>query len=146
MKNVETNHTIDEYMSKFGNDYMLGNLWDFEEQDFNEGIEFKDDIVYWLINDRYYETNISVSNKSSLNEQLLKENPEYQERKKKKKKQVVHYIGMFGYGPLYNNSGTIPAPTPTPAPTIPSAPAPSITNGSTTPPTSPIGSPVGSGS
>jgi hypothetical protein len=149
MNNIETNHTIEEYMSQFGDKYLMGDLWDFEKQDFNEGIEFKDNIVYWLINDRYYETTIPVCNKSNLNEQILKENPEYQQRKKKKRSQKypVHYIGMFGYGPLYNNGSLVP-PTPSTKPeaTATSATAPAISAGSTVPPTSPVGQGVGSSS
>jgi hypothetical protein len=220
MKNIETNHTIDEYMTKYGNDYLLGNLWDFDKTDFDEGIEFKNNIVYWLINDRYYETPLSnnttlkeeydvaiyyknnmkdivtiddkaaKTTQEAMNKAKLKflqtewdshsndlrhkgydqkefvslKNKAYQtqivnnyngtpdlddeslqENKKKKRKQKypVHYIGMFGYGPLYNNM-VPPSPTASSSTStnIPSAPAPTISAGSTTPPTSPVGNAV----
>ena len=64
--NVDKSHTIDEYMDRFGYEYNDGLLWDFEESDFESGsIEFRDDIVYWLIDGRYYETDIPFSIKES---------------------------------------------------------------------------------
>jgi hypothetical protein len=139
MNNIETNHTIEEYMSRFGEDYLNGNLYDFEKQDFNEGIEFKDNIIYWLINDRYYETSLSSKNT------VLKESLNEDKKKKHRQKYPVHYIGMFGYGPLYNNGSLVP-PTPKPIePTIHSAPVPTLSAGSSVPPTSPVGNPIGQG-
>lgn len=60
--NVDKSHDIDEYLERFGDEYNDGLLWDFEESDFESGsIEFRDDIVYWLIDGRYYETDIPFS-------------------------------------------------------------------------------------
>lgn len=57
--NVDKDHTIEEYMERFGDDYNNGILWDFEDSDFWDGaIEYRKDIVYWLIDGRYYETTI----------------------------------------------------------------------------------------
>ena len=64
--NVDKSHDIDEYLERFGDEYNDGLLWDFEESDFESGsIEFRDDIVYWLIDGRYYETDIPFSSEES---------------------------------------------------------------------------------
>jgi len=61
---VEFNHNIKEYMSKFGDAYDNGDLWDFSKEDFENGaIDPRDDITYWYMRDlngdwRYFETNI----------------------------------------------------------------------------------------
>lgn len=64
--NVDKSHDIDEYLERFGDEYNDGLLCDFEESDFEGGsIEFRDDIVYWLIDGRYYETDIQFSSEES---------------------------------------------------------------------------------
>ena len=58
---VEEGHTYQEYLQKYGKQYVGNQLWDFSEEDFTNGaIEPDPDIVYWKINvygeTRYYET------------------------------------------------------------------------------------------
>jgi len=55
---IETEHTIDELHngSTWNNE-----CWDFPLEELLDGsIEPRDDIVYWLIGDRAYETTIEV--------------------------------------------------------------------------------------
>ena len=71
---VENNHTMKEYLDRFGDKYNDGMLWDFSEEDFEDGsIEINPNIVYWHIKDldgewRYFETDI-VCEKESLDEE-----------------------------------------------------------------------------
>lgn len=55
---IETGHTIEELHkgSAWNNE-----CWDFSLEDFWSGaIEPQEDMVYWLIGDRVYETNLNV--------------------------------------------------------------------------------------
>lgn len=60
--NVEKGHSYEEYMSKYGEDYRNGDLWDFPKQDLLDGAVAVDpNRVYWEIEVngeiRYFETN-----------------------------------------------------------------------------------------
>lgn len=55
----ELGHTEEEWLNEFGNDSSP--LWDVSIQDIIEGaIEPNDDIIYWYINGRLYETNKEI--------------------------------------------------------------------------------------
>jgi hypothetical protein len=74
--NLETGHTLEEYMEKFSNLYDVGALWDYSEEDlFNkweeEGPESFTGDTFWLIDGRYYE--VPVSNGKLLEEMTKKE-------------------------------------------------------------------------
>lgn len=57
---IEFNHTLEEYMSIYESDYEMGDLWDFPIEDiFDNAIEC-DDITFWFINGRLYETTMGV--------------------------------------------------------------------------------------
>lgn len=67
-KNIERNHTLQEYQTKFGNAYAYGKLNKFESTDFVSGCSFNENLVYWCIKDdndieEYYETNIPYTAK-----------------------------------------------------------------------------------
>ena len=58
---IEDGHSMEEYMSKFGELYNNGELWDFSEEDFGDAIDVDPNIIYWKIKDkdgevRYFET------------------------------------------------------------------------------------------
>lgn len=56
---IEFNKTLEEYMEKFGKNYINGELWDFSLEDMNSGaIELNPEQVYWQIEDRLYETKV----------------------------------------------------------------------------------------
>lgn len=56
---VETNHTLAEYIEKFGDAYDNGELWDFSKEELENGaVEPNKNIVYWEIDGRLYETTI----------------------------------------------------------------------------------------
>lgn len=49
--------TKTEYNDTYGNGYEVGDLWDFPiEELLNGAVEPNEDIWYWLINGRLYET------------------------------------------------------------------------------------------
>ena len=55
----EYNHTLEEYMILFGDEYDNGNLWDVDVDDlFNGAIERQENNIYWIIDGRAYETNL----------------------------------------------------------------------------------------
>lgn len=57
--NIETDHTMEEYMERFGEAYDNGELWDFQKEELFDGtIDYRWDIVYWEIDGRLYETDI----------------------------------------------------------------------------------------
>ena len=91
--NVDKSHTIDEYLDRFGDEYNDGLLWDFEESDFEDGsIEFRDDIVYWLIDGRYYETDIPFSSEESAKGGMDSEVTEGAEGKRRPGFEWVIYV------------------------------------------------------
>lgn len=48
--------TFEEYMLKYGDLYEKGELWDFSKEDILSGaVEPREEVAYWLIEDRYYE-------------------------------------------------------------------------------------------
>lgn len=60
--NVEKGHSYEEYMSKYGEDYRNGDLWDFSKQDLlDNAVTVDPDRIYWEIEVdgeiRYFETN-----------------------------------------------------------------------------------------
>lgn len=57
----ETGHTVEEYMERFGFEYDSGDCWDILVEELEDGtLEPNEDMVYWLIGDRYYETPLWV--------------------------------------------------------------------------------------
>ena len=59
---IEKGHTYEEYMSKYGEDYRNGDLWDFLKQDLlDDAVAVDPNRIYWEIEVdgeiRYYETN-----------------------------------------------------------------------------------------
>lgn len=79
---IEDNHTIEEYMDKYGEKYDDGDLVSYTPSEFCRICKPRTDIKYWLINGNYYETNISTNE--------LEES-----RKKKKKKETPIPMGEF---------------------------------------------------
>ena len=60
--NIEQGHTYEEYMEVYGVDYNNGDLWDFTQEDIENGaVEMDYDRIYWFIDGRYYETNEFMS-------------------------------------------------------------------------------------
>lgn len=60
---IETGHTLEEWTSKYGTDSQC--YWDFPMEDFITGaVEVNEDIVYWLIDGRIYETDIEPDRES----------------------------------------------------------------------------------
>jgi len=56
-ESIVKGHTIEEYMSMYGDLYRSGDLWDFAVSDVESGsIEIDPDKIYWEIDGRYYET------------------------------------------------------------------------------------------
>lgn len=58
---IETGHTYEEYMEKFGDKYKSGDLWDVSEEDLESGAaDLSPEIVYWEIEvdgqPHYFET------------------------------------------------------------------------------------------
>ena len=54
---VQTGHTLDEYESKYGEQYANGDLWDYPYGELFDGTtEPQEGMTYWLIGDRLYET------------------------------------------------------------------------------------------
>jgi isopropylmalate/homocitrate/citramalate synthase len=54
---VKKGKTLAEYMSKYGEFYKEGSLWDFSKEDIEDEAIFVDpDMVYWEIDGRWYET------------------------------------------------------------------------------------------
>ena len=52
---LETGHTLEEWSEKYGNDE---NRWDFPIEELLDGaIEPDEEMVYWVIDNRVYETN-----------------------------------------------------------------------------------------
>lgn len=65
--NIEKGHTEEEYMELFGYSYNQGELFDVPiEEIFDGSLEKNDDIVYWLIGNRVYETEIPYDHKTNL--------------------------------------------------------------------------------
>lgn len=59
--NYETGHTREEYMERFADEYDSGECWDILAVELEDGtLEPDEDILYWLIDDRYYETPLRV--------------------------------------------------------------------------------------
>lgn len=55
--NIVKSKTLEEYMAIYGVDYDNGDLWDFAIEDFENGaVEPQEDLVYWEIDGRLYET------------------------------------------------------------------------------------------
>lgn len=55
--NIVRGKSIDQYMRRYGKEYEEGTLWDFSIEDMRNGaIEPTEGMVYWLIDDRLYET------------------------------------------------------------------------------------------
>ena len=69
---IEANHTLEEYMSKFGEDYDSGDLTSYTESEFCRIVKPRTDIIYWLIDGIYYETDIYTYD---LDEQKKKKKP-----------------------------------------------------------------------
>lgn len=56
--NIENGHTLEEYEDIYGYDYENGDLWDFDLDEVVSGaVDLHDDMVYWCIDGRVYETN-----------------------------------------------------------------------------------------
>lgn len=65
--NIEKGHTEEEYMNLFGYSYNKGELFDVSiEEIFDGSLEKNDDIVYWLIGEYVYETEIPYDHKTNL--------------------------------------------------------------------------------
>ena len=78
---IETGHTYDEYMEKFGDKYKSGDLWDVSEEDLESGAaDLSPEIVYWEIEvdgqPHYFETCSEKENKimrESIRRDILNE-------------------------------------------------------------------------
>lgn len=56
---LDTYHTIDEWSKKYGDNDGDETFWDFDIRDIFEGsVEPDENIVYWYIDGRVYETDI----------------------------------------------------------------------------------------
>lgn len=56
---IVSNHTLEEWKNQCGDDE---NLWDFNIDDFLQGaVEPNENIEYWWIDGRLYETNIEIN-------------------------------------------------------------------------------------
>lgn len=54
---IETNHTLKEWELLYKQDYINGDLWDFSLECIKfQAIEPNPNMVYWLIDNRVYET------------------------------------------------------------------------------------------
>ena len=54
---VEYGHSIGEYMDKYGALYDSGTLWNFSKEELENGaVEPQEDMTYWEIDGRLYET------------------------------------------------------------------------------------------
>lgn len=54
---VEYGHSIGEYMDKYGALYDSGTLWNFPKEELEDGtVEPQEDMTYWEIDGRLYET------------------------------------------------------------------------------------------
>lgn len=85
---IETGHTYEEYMEKFGDKYKSGDLWDVSEEDLESGAaDLSPEIVYWEIEvegqPHYFETcseKESKIMKESIRRNILNENtPNFKE-------------------------------------------------------------------
>lgn len=85
---IETGHTYEEYMEKFGDKYKSGDLWDVSEEDLESGAaDLSPEIVYWEIEvdgqPHYFETcseKESKIMKESIRRNILNENtPNFEE-------------------------------------------------------------------
>ena len=78
---IETGHTYEEYMEKFGDKYKSGDLWDVSEEDLETGAaDLSPEIVYWEIEvdgqPHYFETcseDESAILKESIRKNILNE-------------------------------------------------------------------------
>ena len=78
---IETGHTYEEYMEKFGDKYKSGDLWDVSEEDLESGAaDLSPEIVYWEIEvdgqPHYFETcseKESAILKESIRKNILNE-------------------------------------------------------------------------
>lgn len=71
---VEYGHTMKEYLSKYGDKYNDGMLWDYLKEDFEDGYVDTKNITYWYLKDfnedwRYFETD-EVSEKLDESQEL----------------------------------------------------------------------------